>query len=184
MSGHPTVTREDVSRWEHGRRVPGPFWIAHLAAAFQVSQWVLEGHVQRREMLKLAGAIAGSAMVGTAVRAAGEELYSSIAAGDASGLAMAQTSHQTALMLAGLARADRPVMLRLARWAAEGGSAVLRVNAAGILAKTRSLDAAGLAAAALRRDRGMRVRYLRAVSARSGNVPSRRPSAVHLDSCW
>ena len=59
-------------------------------------------------------------------------------------------------------------MLRLARWADDGGSAVLRVNAAGILAKTRSVDSAGLAAAALRRDRDMRVCYLRAVSARVG----------------
>jgi len=71
-------------------------------------------------------------------------------------------------MLATLAGADQPVMLRLARWADDGGSAVLRVNAAGILAKTRSLDSAGLAAAALRRDRDMRVCYLRAVSARVG----------------
>ena len=61
-------------------------------------------------------------------------------------------------------------MLRLVRWADEGGSAVLRVNAAGILAKTRSPDSAGLAAAALRRDRDMRVRYLRAVSVRVGTV--------------
>ena len=167
-SGHPTVTREDVSRWEHGRRVPGPFWIAHLATALQVPQWALEGHVQRRDMLKLAGAVAGAAVVGTPAHATGEELYSSIAAGDDCPLAGVQTSHQTDLMLAGLAGADRPVILRLARWADDGGSAVLRVNAAGILAKTRSLDAAGLAAAALRRDRGMRARYLHAVSARVG----------------
>ena len=107
-------------------------------------------------------------MLGTAAPVTGEELYSSIAAGDASPLALAQTSHETDLMLATLAGADQPVMLRLARWADDGGSAVLRVNAAGILAKTRSLDAAGLASAALRRDREMRVRYLRAVSARVG----------------
>ena len=168
VSGHPTVTREDVSRWEHSRRVPGPFWITHLAAALQVPQWALEGRVQRRDMLKLAGAIAGSAMLGTAAHATGEELYSSIAAGDASPLGLVQTSHETDLMLATLAGADQPVMLRLARWADDGGSAVLRVNAAGILAKTRSLDSAGLAAAALRRDRDMRVCYLRAVSARAG----------------
>ena len=168
VSGHPTVTREDVSRWEHGRRVPGPFWITHLAAALQVPQWVLEGSVQRREMLRLAGAIAGAAIMGTRTHAAGADLYSSIAAGDDGPLAKTQTSHETDLMLAGLAGADRPVMLRLARWADDGGSAVLRVNAAGILAKTRSLDSAGLATSALRRDRDMRICYLRAVSARVG----------------
>lgn len=167
-SGHPTVTREDVSRWEHSRRVPGPFWITHLAAALQVPQWALEGRVQRRDMLKLAGAIAGGAMLGTAAHATGEDLYASIAAGDANPLARVQTSHQTDLMLASLAGADQPVMLRLARWADDGGTAVLRVNAAGILAKTRSLESAGHAAAALRRDPGMRGCYLRAVSARAG----------------
>jgi transcriptional regulator with XRE-family HTH domain len=167
-SGRPTVTREDVSRWEHGRRVPGPFWVRHLAAVLQVPQRVLEGCVRRREMLRLAGAIAGSAAVGTPSYAAGEELYSSIAAGDDAPLARVQTSHETDLMLAGLAGGDRPVMLRLARWADDGGSDVLRVNAAGILAKTRSLDSAGLAAAALQRDREIRLRYLRAVSARVG----------------
>lgn len=31
-SGHPTLTREDISRWENGHRTPGPFWIRHLAA--------------------------------------------------------------------------------------------------------------------------------------------------------
>ena len=176
VSARPTVTREDVSRWEHGRRVPRPFWIRHLAAVLQVPQWALEGCVQRRDMLKLAGAVAGSAVLGIPSYAAGEELYSSIAAGDDIPLARVQTSHETDLMLAGLAGADRPVMLRLARWADDGGSDVLRVNAAGILAKTRSLDSAGLAAAALRRDREMRLCYLRAVSARvgGGNTSARR----------
>ena len=37
-SGHPTLTREDISRWEHGKRVPGPFWIRQLAAVLQAAQ--------------------------------------------------------------------------------------------------------------------------------------------------
>jgi hypothetical protein len=119
-------------------------------------------------MLKLAGAVAGAAVLGTAAYATGDELYSSIAAGDDGPLTAVQTSHETDLVLAAFAGADRPVMLRLARWADDGGSSVLRVNAAGILAKTQSLDSAGLAAGALRRDRDMRIRYLRAVSARVG----------------
>jgi hypothetical protein len=59
--------------------------------------------VQRRDMLKLAGAVAGAAVLGTPAHATGEELYSSIAAGDDRPLAGVQTSHQTDLMLAGLA---------------------------------------------------------------------------------
>jgi ribosome-binding protein aMBF1 (putative translation factor) len=36
VSGHPSITREYVSRWEHGRKTPGPYWIGHLAAVLQV----------------------------------------------------------------------------------------------------------------------------------------------------
>jgi transcriptional regulator with XRE-family HTH domain len=178
QSGHPTITREDISRWEHGRRIPRPFWISHLAAALQVPRWALEGYVQRREILRLAGAIAGSAVMGTPAHDAGEELYSSIAARDDGPLARMQTSHETDLMVASLAGADRPVMLRLARWAEDGGSDVLRVNAAGILAKTQSMESAGFATSALRRDHEMRLRYLRAVSARIGTGTRRLAAEV------
>ncbi len=41
-AGRATVTRETVSRWEHGTRFPGPFWTAHLAAVLQVFRYVLE----------------------------------------------------------------------------------------------------------------------------------------------
>jgi transcriptional regulator with XRE-family HTH domain len=56
VSARPTVTREMVSRWEHGKRKPGPFWLRHIAAALQVPEWELEGRVRRREMLALAAA--------------------------------------------------------------------------------------------------------------------------------
>lgn len=35
VSSHATVTRETVSRWESGKRTPGPFWLRHLATALQ-----------------------------------------------------------------------------------------------------------------------------------------------------
>ncbi len=31
VSGLPTVTRHEVSRWERQQRIPGPFWLGHLA---------------------------------------------------------------------------------------------------------------------------------------------------------
>jgi transcriptional regulator with XRE-family HTH domain len=33
---HETVTRETVSRWANGKRVPGPWWLRHLATVLQV----------------------------------------------------------------------------------------------------------------------------------------------------
>jgi len=33
---HATLTREEISRWERGRRCPGPFWLRHLATVLDV----------------------------------------------------------------------------------------------------------------------------------------------------
>lgn len=161
-----------VSRWEHGKRTPGPFWLHHLAAALQVPCRELEAHVRRREMLQATmAAAAGALTAGGAAKANGRvcaDLYGSIACGDDGPLATVQTAHQTDMMLAGLICADRPVLMRLARWADDGGTDVLRVNAAGILAKTRLAEPSDLAVAALRRDADVRHRYLWAVSKRVG----------------
>ena len=53
VAQHATVTREDVSRWEHGKRRPGPFWMRHLATVLQVPQETLErADVHRRDFMK------------------------------------------------------------------------------------------------------------------------------------
>ncbi|MGW5720153.1 helix-turn-helix domain-containing protein [Amycolatopsis sp. NPDC003865] len=31
MSGNDSVTREEVSRWERGKRIPGPYWRSWLS---------------------------------------------------------------------------------------------------------------------------------------------------------
>ncbi|MGH3846316.1 MAG: hypothetical protein ACRDS0_33590, partial [Pseudonocardiaceae bacterium] len=98
----------------------------------------------------------------------GVELFASIAAGDQQPLAQLQTSHATRLALGRLAAAERPALWRLARWAEDGDSDILRVNAAGVLAKTGDLEFAGLPAQVLGRDLGVRTRYLRAMVARVG----------------
>jgi transcriptional regulator with XRE-family HTH domain len=169
VSGHPSMTREYVSRWEHGRKTPGPFWIGHLAAVFQVPRWALEGYVKRRDMLRLTGAAALGAAIGIGGASPdGEELFASIAAGDPGPLATVQTSHATDLGLGRLAAADRPILWRLARWADDGESDVVRVNAAGVLAKAGQLEFAGVPASVMTRDRDVRARYLRAMVARVG----------------
>ena len=35
-SGRSTITREEISRWEPGRRTPTPYWLSHLAAVLRV----------------------------------------------------------------------------------------------------------------------------------------------------
>ena len=61
VSGVP-LAREYLSRWEHGKRNPGRFWLRHLATVLQVPLTVLEEgeRVDRRTFLTdlAAGAVA------------------------------------------------------------------------------------------------------------------------------
>ncbi|MGW6932302.1 helix-turn-helix transcriptional regulator [Lentzea sp. NPDC054927] len=36
ISQNDSVTREEVSRWERGKRIPGPYWRAFLSTALDV----------------------------------------------------------------------------------------------------------------------------------------------------
>jgi transcriptional regulator with XRE-family HTH domain len=52
IADRDTVTRETVSRWETGKRVPGRYWLRHLATALQVPIEILErARVDRRFFL-------------------------------------------------------------------------------------------------------------------------------------
>lgn len=173
-SGRPTITREEVSRWERGVRVPGRFWLPHLATVLQAPLSMLEAYrVQRRAFLRMAtlAPIAGvlPAVSGGGIEATVDDVVASIAGGDPGPLAALQTSHEADLAIAGVSSQDRPTLLHLAKWMDDGDNDVLRVNAAGILAKSTAdaelLDAASLA---LIRDHDVRRRYISAVVARTG----------------
>ena len=52
VANQDTVTRETISRWESGKRVPGPWWLRHLATVLQVPAEILEkARVDRRRFL-------------------------------------------------------------------------------------------------------------------------------------
>jgi transcriptional regulator with XRE-family HTH domain len=52
VANHATVTRENISRWEMGKRVPGKWWLRHLATVLQVPIEILEqAGVDRRHFL-------------------------------------------------------------------------------------------------------------------------------------
>lgn len=55
---HATITRDEVKRWESGKRTPGPYWLAHLATVLQVPLDILEDDVKRRTFLTSASASA------------------------------------------------------------------------------------------------------------------------------
>lgn len=159
----PTITQTEVARWENGKRVPSTekslsalsqvlgIPLKQLRAASRLSK------VDRRNFLSLAaltalhGGLAG-------------ELYASLASGDAGPLASVQTSHGVDLVLASLI--EPPSRRRLTSWAQDGGDPVLRVNAAGVLAKLPAQDSSRVVAAVLNQDAEVRDRYLTAVIAR------------------
>ena len=136
--------------------------------------------MRRRDMLRLTGAAAAIAAVGSGKVLPPDtgDMFSSIAAGDPGPLTQIQTSYATDMALGRMAAADRPVMWRLARWADDGDSDILRVNAAGILGKAASADFSGMPAAVMLRDRDVRGRWLRALVGRVGTDTGRLSTEV------
>jgi transcriptional regulator with XRE-family HTH domain len=104
-----------------------------------------------------AASVAGNAEVLT-------ELAASVAGNDPGPLATVQTTHQVDMAVAALA--DHRAIIYLRRWLDDGRDSVLRVNAAGILAKLPGQGEASRVADALSRDGEVRDRYMTAVVAR------------------
>jgi len=113
--------------------------------------------MNRRDFLATAGLVAANAKLAT-------ELAASAAGNDPTPLTLVQTTHQVDRALA--AFVDRGTVANLRRWMDDGDNAVLRVNAAGILAKLPGQDEAARVADALHHDLQMRERYMIAVAAR------------------
>ncbi|MER6172086.1 helix-turn-helix transcriptional regulator [Streptosporangium sp. NPDC001681] len=169
VSGRTTVTRETVSKWENGKISPGPFWLGYLATVLQVPLSLLEAErVKRRTFMTNAVALGVSPLIPTPAKNVANEIFASVSGGDAEPLGTVQTTHWTDLHISGLAVRDRPTIFRLVKWIHEGATPVLRVNAAGIIAKSRDLELSDVAAAALVRDIAIQRLYLSAVTARVG----------------
>ncbi|WP_414720060.1 helix-turn-helix transcriptional regulator [Umezawaea sp.] len=53
-SGNDSVSREEVSRWERGKRIPGPYWRSWLSQALDlprddVERWAAQVRSSRRK---------------------------------------------------------------------------------------------------------------------------------------
>lgn len=162
-SGQCTLTRQDISRWETGGTIPRRRWLEHLAQVLEVGTDVLAreaslDRVNRRQFLELSALTAAHGKMAA-------ELVASVAAGDVGPLQTVQTTHGTDLVIAALV--DRPSMPRLRRWMRDGASPVLRVNAAGILAKVPDRDTSYDVATCLAGDAEVQQLYRTAVLART-----------------
>jgi hypothetical protein len=134
------------------------------------SQLVRDGDPHAlQQVVPLAGVVAANA-------ALAGELTASLAGNDPVPLTAVQTSHGTDLAVASLT--DRGTVTYLRRWLDDGDDPVLRVNAAGIMAKLPGQYEASRVAAALRRDKAVRSRYMTAVISRICGVDWL--SAAHL----
>ena len=162
---HSTVLGQ-VKRWESNKGVPGPRWLASLSHVLNVPLSILHAEasltrVNRRAFLSL------STLMATHGKLAGE-LTASVAGGDYGPLLTVQTTHATDLVIASLA--DSGTAGRLTGWMRDGESALLRVNATGILAKRPGQAAAADVARVLVHDGEVRHLYSTAVLARVGGL--------------
>lgn len=95
-----------------------------------------------------------------------QRIFAKIALGDRKLLTVGQTTHATDLILQEFVLRHQPAIDFLGDWMAQGTSAVLRVNSAGILAKLGQPTMADTVVTSLKADRDSRQLYLTAVSSR------------------
>jgi hypothetical protein len=109
-------------------------------------------------------------------KSTGQRVFDSIARDDSGLLTTVQTSHATDWEISQYVRRDGAASACLAVWMRDGTSPVLRVNAAGILAKLRVPSVTSGVVASLRDDDESRQLYLTAVANRVLRLPSDRAS--------
>jgi transcriptional regulator with XRE-family HTH domain len=167
VSGRPTVTRDEIKRWESGRVIPSRYWLTHLADALNAPADCLveEARLTRMERRAFLSLTALTAVHGKLAA----ELTASIAARDDGPLTSVQTTHGADLVIASFT--DRRARANLQRWMYDGSTPILRVNAAGILAKTPGQTAATDVIRVLENDGEARQLYLTAVAARVCALP-------------
>jgi hypothetical protein len=159
--GH--ISRGHLHNVEVDRRTASP-------AVIRAYEKALAMH--RRHLFQFAAvSLVGSLAIGADEASTARDMYSTIAAGDDGPLAIVQTTHAVDHAIRRLAVRETKSVAQLLSWLHDGSSAVLWVNAAGILAKTGSPELADEVALALLRDAGARELYLTAVRQRVGADP-------------
>ncbi|MGH4007015.1 MAG: helix-turn-helix domain-containing protein [Pseudonocardiaceae bacterium] len=167
MATRTHYSKPYLSMVETGKRAATTGVISAYERVLGIGQ--LGDNVNRRDFFIVTGFVAGNAKLAA-------EWAASIAGNDPGPLTTVQTTHGTDLAIATLA--DQGTMTHLRRWLDDGDSPVLRVNAAGILAKIPGQCEASRVTAALVRDTDVRHRYMTAVVARICDLDW--PVAAHL----
>lgn len=173
-----TMTRSEISRYESEKRLPtAPHLIEALSRVLDIPSEVIKAEtrvsrVERRTFVSLA---ALSVVHGQVAK----EIYSSIAGRDSGPLATVQTTHGTDLVIASMIKS--PAVQKLTVWMSDGSESVLRVNAAGILAKLPNQSAGALVSKILTHDAEVRRLYATAVISRVCAVEWSQAARFALD---
>ncbi|MDX3025376.1 helix-turn-helix domain-containing protein [Streptomyces acidiscabies] len=175
--------RDAVKRWESGKVIPGKYWIGYLSRVLVVPAGLLEAEatldrVNRRAFL-------GLSALAVTHGAPAAEMAASIAGRDPGPLAHVQTTHGADIVTASLT--DKASIAHLRRWMLDGGVPILRVNAAGILAKVPGQGQADQVVRVLAHDEEVRHLYMTAVTSRvcavdwttAGRIASRPTAYAH-----
>ena len=159
MACRTGYSRSYLGNVETGVRQPTP-------AVIRAYERALGEDVYRRSVLVgMASAVVGAAVPDVAV-----DVVRDIASERSRLLSTVQTSHQIDKVIGALVAKDSPSVGSLLKWM-RNGSPVLRVNAAGILAKVGAPAMDNDVVQALRSDRESRDLYLTAVVSRVLGVP-------------
>jgi hypothetical protein len=128
--------------------------------------------VERRQFLIGMAATVTTAAVGAPrARSGAQHIFASIARDDSELLSTVQTTHATDWEISQYVLRDGAAAAALAAWMRDGPSPVLRVNAAGILAKLCVPSVTANVIASLRTDDHSRHRYFTAVASRVLRMP-------------
>jgi transcriptional regulator with XRE-family HTH domain len=100
-----------------------------------------------------------------------QRIYGDVAAGNSHLLATAQTTYATDLTLGNLAGHDDAIRNGLSSWMRQGATAILRVNAAGVLSKVGAPDLGDAVISTIHCDQETRRLYLTAVANRVLAMP-------------
>src|SRR2546423_1078634 len=159
MARRTGYSRSYLGNLETGARQPTP-------AIIRAYERALGEDVYRRSVLVgMASAVVGAAVPDVAV-----DVVRDIASERSRLLSTVQTSHEVDKMIGALVAKDSPSVGSLLKWM-RNGSPVLRVNAAGILAKVGAPTMDNDVVQALKVDRESRDLYLTAVVSRVLGVP-------------
>jgi len=164
----PTVTRDEVKKWEREKVIPGAFWLGHLANVLDVPLSEVDAaaslsRMKRRAFLALTGMTAVNSTLLV-------DLMASTAGGDFTVMRDYLTPYAVDLSMADLVRRDRGSTSRLLHWMQDGETAKLRVNAGSILWKTNDEDLMAAAARQLYADQSAREWFLKGHARRVLNL--------------